>query len=155
MSLSSCGWRLSVAPLAGVERQRCRSLGSGGHVVGISHSLPSDPHIIQGTHPLPCAQPFVYQGQGLGRGGSLSVGEGSNRAGSPSVYSQLFVVMKASGSWRPVINLSLLNLRGSQDIFQVSTSFGTGWRLDGVSRLEGCVLCKFRCIRSLASSSDS
>ena len=30
---------------------------------------------------------------------------------SPGYYSRLFVVMKASGSWRPVIDLSLLNLK--------------------------------------------
>ena len=64
---------------------------------------------------------------------------------SPGFYSRLFVVMKASGAWRPVIDLSLLNLRVQQDILQdgdspVRTSVSTCWGLDGVSRLEGCVL---------------
>ena len=53
--------------------------------MGISHSLPLGPHLIRGTHPLPCVQPLVHQGQGLGGGGSLFVGEGGNRAGSPPV----------------------------------------------------------------------
>ena len=46
MSLSSCGRQLSVAPLAGVERQGRGSLGSGGRVVEISHSLPLAPRLI-------------------------------------------------------------------------------------------------------------
>ena len=124
MSLSSCGRRLSVAPLTGVERQGRGSLVSGGLAVGISHSLPSDPHFIQGTHPLSCVRPLVHQGQGLGGGGSFTVGEGSYRAGSPpspGYYSRLFVVMKASGSWRPVIDLSLLNLRVLKTSFKMET----------------------------------
>ena len=84
MSLSGSGRRLFVAPLAGVERQGRGSLGSGGLVVGISHSLPFGSHLIQGTHPLPFVQPYVHQGQGLGGGSSRVVGEWSNRAGSPS-----------------------------------------------------------------------
>ena len=68
---------------------------------------------------------------------------------SPGFYSQLFVVMKASGSWRPVIDLSSLNeSEGSQDIFQdedspVSSSPSPEGRLDGVSGLEVCVLASY------------
>ena len=36
-------------------------------------------------------------------------------------YSHLFVVMKASGSWRPVIDLSLLNLRVLKTPFKMET----------------------------------
>ena len=50
MSKPSCR-RLSVAPLAGVERQGRGSLGGGGLAVGISHSLPSGSHFIQGRNP--------------------------------------------------------------------------------------------------------
>ena len=38
---------------------------------------------------------------------------------SPGYYSRLFVVMKASGSWRPVIDLSLLNLRVQKTSFKM------------------------------------
>ena len=92
--------------------------------MGISHSLPLDPHLIQGTHPLPFVQPLVHQGQCLGGGGSLFVGERSNRAGSSPIsgnYSRLFVVMKASGSWRLVIYLSLLNLKVQKTSFKMET----------------------------------
>ena len=40
---------------------------------------------------------------------------------SPGFYSQLFVVMKASGAWRPVIDLSTLNLRVQQTSFKMET----------------------------------
>ena len=56
MSLPSRGRWLSVASLAGVERQGRGSLGSGGLAVGISHSLLSGPHLIQGTHPFSSVQ---------------------------------------------------------------------------------------------------
>ena len=40
---------------------------------------------------------------------------------SPGYYSRLFVVLKASGAWRPVIDLSLLNLRVQQTSFKMET----------------------------------
>ena len=40
---------------------------------------------------------------------------------SLSFYSRLFVVMKASGSWRPVIDLSLLNLKVLKTSFKMET----------------------------------
>ena len=39
----------------------------------------------------------------------------------PGYYSRLFVVMKASGSWRPVIDLSLLNLKVQKTSFKKET----------------------------------
>ena len=148
MSQPGCSRRLSVAPLAGVEQQERGSLGSGGLAVGISHSLPSDTHLIQGTHPLSGVQPRFHQGQGLGGGGSFSVGEGSNRAGFPPISGVLQLVICGDESLR-VVEASNRPLatepEDSEDILQdgvtpVCTSVGTSWRLDGVSRLEGCVL---------------
>ena len=40
---------------------------------------------------------------------------------SPGFYSQLFVVMKASGSWRPVIDLLLPNLKVLKTSFKMET----------------------------------
>ena len=146
--MSSCSWRLSVAPLAGVERQGRGSLDSGGLAVGISHSLPSGPHLIRGTHPLPCVQSLVHQRQGLGGGGSLFVGEGTNRAGStpvsrllqPAVCGDEGLGVVEAGH-RPLVT----ETEGSEDFIQdgdspVGSPFGSSQRLDGVSRLEGCVL---------------
>ena len=55
MSQSDRYRRLSVAPLAGVERRgrgTLGSLGSGSLAVGISNSLSSGSHLIQGSHPF-------------------------------------------------------------------------------------------------------
>ena len=148
MSLPNCGRWLSVVPLAGVERQGCRSLGSGSLAVGISHSLPSGSHFIQGTHPLPGLQSRFHQVQGLGGEGLFSARERSNRAGSPPVSGVLQPVIcgdeglrVVEAGHRPLSTES----ESSEDILQdgdspVSTSVSTSCRLDGVSRLEGCLL---------------
>ena len=116
--------------------------------MGISHSLPLGPHLIRGTHPLPFVQPLVHQGQGLRGGSSLVIGEGGNRASSSSVSRLLQPAVcgdeglgVVEAGHRPFVTES----EGSEDFFQdgdspVGTSFGPGWRLDGVSRLERCVL---------------
>ena len=85
MSLSTDNQRLSVAQLAGVERQGCGSLGSGGLAFGISHSLSCGPHTIQGTHPLSFVLPLVHQGQSTGCGSAISCRGGSSGACSSSV----------------------------------------------------------------------
>ena len=148
MSLPSCGRRLSVAPLAGVERQGSGSLGSGSLAVGISYSLPSGSRFIQGTDPLPVLQSRFHPGQGFGEGGSFSAGEGSNRVGSPPVSGLLQPVICGDESLR-VVEAGHRPLaaesESSEDILQdgdspVSSSVSTSWRLDGVSRLERCIL---------------
>ena len=61
---------------------------------------------------------------------------------SPGYYGRLFEGLGVvEASHRPFVTES----EGSEDLFQygdspVGTSFGSGWRLDGVSRLERCVL---------------
>ena len=124
MSQSNRCRRLSVAPLAGVERRGRGTLGSGSLAVGISDSLLSGSHLIQGSHPFSGLLPRLDQGQGSGGGGPVLTGQGSNRDCSPSLsvfYSRLFGVMKASGAWRPVIDLSTLNLRIQQTSFKMET----------------------------------
>ena len=132
MSLSICGRRLSVAPLAGVERQGCGSLGSGGLAVGISHSLTLGPHLIRGTLTLSLVQPYVHPGQSLGGGGSLVFGERSDRAGSSSFSGLLQPAVcgdeglrVVEAGHRPLVTES----EGSEDFFQdgdspVRISFG-------------------------------
>ena len=145
MSQPGYSRQLSVTPLAGVERQGRGSLGNGGLAVGISHSLPSDTHLIQGTHPLSGVQSRFHQGQGLGGGGSFSVGEG---AGSIPISGVLQPVICGDEGLRVVEagNRPLATEpEDSQDFLQdgdttVGSAFGPSWGLDGVSRLEGCVL---------------
>ena len=105
--------RLPVPPLAGLEGQGCRALGSGGIAVRLPHSFPVRSSTIQGSHLHAFVPPLVHQGGGAE--GSYSGPCGQVRSGTaplPSLgfYSRQFVVWKTSGSWRPVIDLSTLNL---------------------------------------------
>ena len=116
--------------------------------MGISHSLLLGPHLIRGTHPLPLVQPHVHPGQSLGEGSSLFVGERSDRAGSSS-FSGLLQPTVCGDEGLRVVETGhrpfATESEDSEDFLQdggspVSASFGSDWRLDGVSRLEGCIL---------------
>ena len=77
--------RLSVAPLAGVERRGRGTLGSGGLAVGDTRfpsvGLPPYPGILS----LYRRMPPVHQGQSSGGRGSGSAEQGCHRAGSASI----------------------------------------------------------------------
>ena len=66
---------------------------------------------------------IFHQRQSLGAVSSGFVKGAIELALLPSAgfYSRLFVVLKASGSWRPVIDLSTLNLRVLKTPFKVET----------------------------------
>ena len=131
MSQSNRCRRLSVAPLAGVERRGRGTLGIGGLAVGIPDSLPSGSHLIQGSHPFSGLLSQLDQGQS-----------------SPSLSGLLQPVICGNESfgsveagYRPFHS----ELEDSADILQdgdtsICSSFGSSGRLDGVSGLEGCVL---------------
>ena len=144
MSKPSCR-RLSVAPLAGVERQGRGSLGSGGLAVGISHSLPSGSHLIQGTHPFSSLLPQFHQGQGFGGGSLFSSGERSDKASSSS-FSRLLQPSICGDEGLRIVETGdrpfVAEPEDSEDVLQDGDSpvgyvVGPTWRLDGVSRLEG------------------
>ena len=145
MSQSNRCRRLSVAPLAGVERRGRRTLGSGILAVGISNSLPSGSRFIQGCHPFSGLFPRLDQGQSSGGGGPVFAGQRSNRACSSSLSGLLQPVVCCDESFRGVEtgHRSLYpEPEGAADILQdgdtsICTSFGTSRRLDGVSGLEG------------------
>ena len=84
MPLSNRSRRLSVAPVAHLERRGRGSLGGGSSSERLSHSFPEDSHFIRGTHPLYGLLPPHHPGQSLGAGGGVSAPEGSHRAGSAS-----------------------------------------------------------------------
>ena len=130
-----------------MERQGRESLGNGVLAVGISHSLPLDSRFIQGTHPLFFVQPHIHTGQSLGGGGSLVVRERSDRAGSSS-FSGLLQPAVCGDKGLRVVEAGHQPLAtesdGSEDFFQdedsLVCSLGAERGLDGVYRLEGCVL---------------
>ena len=148
MSQSNRCWRLSVAPLADVERQGRGSLGSGSLAVGISNSLSSGSHFIRGTHPFSSLLSRFDQGQSFGGRGPVVTGKGSNRTCSSSLSGFLQPVVRCDESLRSVEagHRSLSpEPEDSADILQdgdspIRTSVSAPWRLDGVSGLEGCIL---------------
>ena len=124
MPLSNRYRRLSVAPMAHLERRGRGSLGGGGSSERIQNSFPEGSLFIQGAYPFPGLLFQFHPGQSLGAGGGVSAPEGSNRAGSTSFTRSLqtvICVMKASGSWRPVIDLSRLNLKVLKTPFKMET----------------------------------
>ena len=102
MSQSNRFRRLSVAPLAGVERRGRGTLGSGSLAVGIPDSLPSGSHLIQGSHPFSSLLPQLDQGQSSGGRGSVSYGQGCDRVGSPSLSGLLQPVVCSNESFGSV-----------------------------------------------------
>ena len=148
MSRSNRNRRLSVAPLAGVERRGRGTLGGGSLAVGIPDSLPLGSHFIQGSHPFAGVCSQVHQGQSFGGGGSGSSEQGCHRVGSASISRLLQPAVCCYESFRgvetghrPVHS----ELEGAADILQdgdtpIRSSLGSSGGLDGVSGLEGCVL---------------
>ena len=69
----------------------------------------SPPRLFLVPVPVPSYSPTSIKGEALH--GSFVNRQGSGRASSPSsgYYSRLFIVWKATGLWRPVIDLSHLN----------------------------------------------
>ena len=84
MPLSNRYRRLSVAPVAHLERQGCGSLGGGSSAGRIQNSFPEGSHFIQGTHPFSGLLSQLHPGQGLGAGSGVSASERSHRTGSTS-----------------------------------------------------------------------
>ena len=119
MSLSNRGRRLSVAPLAGVERLGRGSLGSGSLAMGYR-----TPTLSREPIPYLAYSPTSFRGKALEGEVRSLLDKGAIELAplpSPGYYSRLFVVMKASGAWRPVIDLSLLNLKVQKTSFKMET----------------------------------
>ena len=124
MSRSTSNWRMSVAPLAGVVRQGHGSLGGGGFALGLQNTLSCSSQAVEEPIPYPLFSPSSIRGKALASEMLTLVKKGAVELAplpSPGFYSLLFVVIKASGSWRLVINLSLLNLKVLKTSFKLET----------------------------------
>ena len=127
MSLSSFRRRLSVAPLAGVEQQGRGSVRGRGSEVGVQrYRVPflSEPPLAAEPIHFPSYGPTSIRGKALEKEVQSLVEKGAVELAplpSPGFYSWIFVVMKASGSWRPMIDLSMLNLRVRKTPFKMET----------------------------------
>ena len=92
--------------------------------MGVPDPFPLCSSTVLGAHPLSFSQPLVHQGQSAGTGSSFPCGEGAvelDTLPSPGFYSRLFVVLEASGLWRPIIDLSTLNIRVFKSPFKMET----------------------------------
>ena len=143
MSLAPQGRWLSVPPLVQLEGQGSGSLGGGGVALGVSISfspLPLSPD------PIPfisCSLCSIKGKALLGEVRSL-IDKRAVELAPPShgYYSLMFAVWKTSGSWRPLIDLSLLNGFVLQTPFgdhPVGSRCGSVGQLDGLHRPEGCL----------------
>ena len=82
-------------------------------VLRLGYRVPfvSDPPLSAVPIPLPSYSPSSIKGKALQGEIEALIAKGAVELApsSPSFYSRLFVVQKASGSWKPVIDLSSLN----------------------------------------------
>ena len=82
------------------------------------------PTLSKDPIPFPAYCPNSIRGKALGGEVQALLAKGAIEIAplpSPGFYSRLFVVMKASGAWRPVIDLFILNLRIQQTSLKMET----------------------------------
>ena len=82
----------------------------------------SEPPLAAEPIPFPSYSPTSIKGKALEKEVQSLVEKGAVELAplpSPGFYSRVFVVMKTSGSWRPVIDLSTLNLRVRKTPFKI------------------------------------
>ena len=145
MSLSNRNRRLSVAPMAHLERRGRGSLGGRGSSGRISHSFPEGSHFIQAAHPFFGVLTQLHPGQGLGAGGGVSAPEGSYRVGSTS-FSRLLQLSFCSDESLGVLAAGnrpfLAKSQGVEDTIQdgdypVHSAVSPQRGLDGLHRPQG------------------
>ena len=106
--------REAIKILGGLVRNRCRPLGHAHRTVGVQDPLcnaaPTETsgtgdHIPQGVPKVVVSEPVSAR----------AAEQGSDRAAplTPGFYSRLFLVTKATGEWRPIIDLFSLIARAS------------------------------------------
>ena len=112
------GRRLPSQLLVGLEGSGGGRLGSGGSAGRLSDPLRPSTSSVQASTLPAGVLPSVHQGSRLNPGASEPSSEGGSRT-SPSVSG--FLVQKASGSWRPIIDLSTLNDYVTSSHFHMET----------------------------------
>ena len=118
MSLAHQSRRLSVPPLVHLKGQGCGSLGGGSVVEQIFNPLriTSTPS-LGFQFPSTVTPPLQGEISALIKKGAVELAPPS-----PWFYSHVFEVMKASGLWRPIIGLSILNKFVCQSRFKMETN---------------------------------
>ena len=124
MSLASQGRQLSVPPLVLLEGQGGGTLGGGGVEVGVSCPILITSSSLDGSAPSSSYFPSSIMGKALHGEVMSLISKGAVELAPPSsgYYGCLFVVWKAVGSWRPVIDLSHLNRFVQPTRFKMETN---------------------------------
>ena len=117
------GWRLPSQQLVGLAGSGSGLLGSGGTAGRLSDPLRPSASSIRVPNLPAGVLPTLHQGSRLKPGASEPSSEGAVEPApqSPGFYSRLFLVKKASGSWRPIIDLSTLNHYVTSSRFHMET----------------------------------
>ena len=105
------GRRLPSQLLVGLEGSGGGRLGSRGSAVGYRIPFDRRPPLSERPLSLPVYSPQSIKGVALTQElqNLLRKGAVEPAPQSPGFYSRVFLVQKASGSWRPIIDLSTLN----------------------------------------------
>ena len=125
MSLPSSGWRLPVLSLGVLGGQGCGVLGVGSSEGGLRDSIPHcSPSLSEVPIILDSYSPQSIKGRALEEEIRALQRKGVVEPAppSPGYYSRMFVVTKASGGWRLIIDLSTLNLSVVVSKFQMETA---------------------------------
>ena len=123
MSLAFQGRQLPLPPLDHLEGQGGRTLCGGGFEDGLPHPLLITSSLSRVPIPIPSYSLTSVKWKAL-RGEVLSLVEKvAVKLTPPSLgyYRRLFVVWKAMGSWRPVIDISHLKRFVQQTLFKMET----------------------------------
>ena len=147
MPLSNRYRRLSVAPMAHLERRGRGALGGGVSSGRIQHSFPEGSHFIQGAHPFFGLLSQIHQGQSLSAGGGVSAPEGSHRAGSTSFTGLLQPIICSDEGLRVVATSDRsfsFEPQGVENTFQdgdtqVHSVVSPQGGLDGLHRSQRCI----------------
>ena len=112
MTLRSCSWWLPVFPLGVLGGQGCAALGGGRAERGLRDPFSRSSSSLRHPHHSGFVFSPLHQGRALEEEIQALRSKGLMESVSPSpgYYSYMFVVMKASGGRRPIIDLSTLNL---------------------------------------------
>ena len=110
-----------LSPVVRLDIQGCGTLGGGSHEGGVCDSLSHAYSFVSDSHHPGFVLSPVCQGKGFGRGDSGSSPQGSGGAcASNSRLLQSHVC--CDQSWRPIIDLSTVNLDVDRTPFRMETS---------------------------------
>ena len=150
--------RLPGPVLASVGGSGSGCLGRGGSAQGLYDSLCQSASSVRPSSLSASLFPILHQGNSSFPGVPRPSPQGAPP--TPGFYSRLFVVQKDSGAWRPIIDLSTLNMYVAESRFHMETpqsvlrSIRRGdWMISVSPWTSWMRICRSRCTRIHAATS--